>query len=155
MADTTNTTYQEIYDRFLNKIEDVDLPQLSEEDQTLELNMWLDSAIGHCELEGLTITHDLTDRDFEKQCFNSKLSYGEIELLALEMVVVWLEQKVNSLEHTLMFFGTKEEKFTNQKDHLNAIRSLRSAYQKEVRLLVVKYGFRNNSYLNDEGTTAS
>lgn len=143
------TKYEVIYDRFLRKVEDVDLPQLSDEDQIAELTGWLNTAISRMLLQHITLTHNLKDKDDELQYFNDDLTDREIELLALHMVVAWYEPKVSSLEHTLMYFGTKEEKFTNQKDHLNAIRNTRRAYQKEARLLATDLDFAYNDYLGN------
>ena len=145
------TSYQVIFNRFLKKIEDVDLPQLDDDDQLDELTGWLDSAIAKMYLQHITLTNDLKDRNDDEQVFNSDLTDREIELIALNMVVAWYEPKVSSLEHTLMYFGTKEEKFTNQKDHLNAIRNVRKMYQKEARLLATDLDFAFNSYLGNDG----
>lgn len=143
------TAYEVVYERFLNKIEDVDLPQLAEDDRVAELTEWMKTAIAHMLLQHVTLTNDLKDRDDEEQTFNTDLTDREIELLALNMVIAWYERKISSLEHTLMYFGTKEEKFTNQKDHLNAIRNTRKAYQKEARLLATDFDFAYNSYLGN------
>lgn len=144
------TKYTQIFNVFLSKIEDSDLPQLSENDQMLELNTWLDSALGEMEIEGVKIIHDIHDRDSVKGIFNNTLSVGEIEVIARYMVIAWYDRKINSLEHILLFVGTKEEKFTNQKDHLAALKSARQGYRQEVRRMIAEYGFKNNTYLQEE-----
>lgn len=144
------TKYTQIFNVFLSKIEDSDLPQLSENDQMLELNTWLDSALGEMEIEGVKIVHDVHDRDSNKGIFNNTLSVGEIEVIARYMVIAWYDRKINSLEHILLFVGTKEEKFTNQKDHLAALKSARQSYRQEVRRMIAEYGFKNNTYLQEE-----
>lgn len=141
------TSFTRIYDLFLSKIEDSDLPQLSDSDQMIELNTWLNSAIGEMELEGIKIVHDLSNRD--DTSFKDDLTVGEIELLARYMVIAWYDRKINSLEHILLFVGTKEEKFTNQKDHLNAMKAVRQMYRREARQIIGEYGFKNNSYLKE------
>lgn len=141
------TSFTRIYDLFLSKIEDSDLPQLSDSDQMIELNTWLNSAIGEMELEGVKIVHDLSNRD--NTSFKDDLTVGEIELLARYMVIAWYDRKINSLEHILLFVGTKEEKFTNQKDHLNAMKAVRKMYRREARQIIGEYGFKNNSYLKE------
>lgn len=144
------TKYTQIFNVFLSKIEDSDLPQLSENDQMLELNTWLDSALGEMEIEGVKIIHDIHDRDSVKGIFNNTLSVGEIEVIARYMVIAWYDRKINSLEHILLFVGTKEEKFTNQKDHLAALKRARQGYRQEVRRMIAEYGFKNNTYLQEE-----
>lgn len=144
------TKYTQIFNVFLSKIEDSDLPQLSENDQMLELNTWLDSALGEMEIEGVKIIHDIHDRDSVKGIFNNTLSVGEIEVIARYMVIAWYDRKINSLEHILLFVGTKEEKFTNQKDHLAALKNARRSYRQEVRRMIAEYGFKNNTYLQED-----
>ena len=40
------------------------------------------------------------------------------------MVVAWYDIRLNSLEHTNMFYGSKDEKWTSQKEHANYIMSI-------------------------------
>ena len=45
--------------------------------------------------------------------FDEDLTNGEIEVLSLYMVVAWYDSQINSLEHTNMFYGSKDEKWTS------------------------------------------
>lgn len=141
------TFYSEIFDRFKNKIQDKDLVILEEEDQIEQLTLWLDSAIGYIELDGLKITNNLSDRNNSYQKFNTDLSNAEIEIISLYMVVAWYDIKINSLEHTLMYFGSKDEKWTNQKDHLKETKDTREMYRRKAKNYFLNYSSKNNSYL--------
>ena len=111
------TPYQKVFDAFLLKIEDLDLARLDPASQQAMLVGWLDAAIGFLEEDSLQLTHDYTDRNDELAQFNVDLDNREIQVLALYMVVAWYEPKVNSLEHTTMMYGSKDEKWDNKKDH--------------------------------------
>ena len=124
------TTYTTIYERFLNKIEDTQLALMSDDDREEMLYQWLMTALGYIEMDDLKMDADLSDRDEENKCFNEDLSNAEIEGIALFMVVAWYEGTVNSLEHTLLFMGSKDEKWTSQKDHWKTSIEIQDSYRR-------------------------
>lgn len=144
------TPYSTLFDRFKNKIQDKDLIILTKEEQLEQLNLWLDSALAYIELDDLKIKNNLSDRDKNKQQFNVTLLNAEIEVISLYMVVAWYDIRVNSLEHTLMFFGSKDEKWTNQKDHLNATKNTQELYRRKAKNYFLNYCIKNNSYLGEK-----
>lgn len=144
------TSYKTIIERFEQKIEDPAAIQLSSADwHRMEVG-WLHSALSYIELDCLKITHDLSKRDKEIEEFEENLDDNEIEIIALYMVVAWYDPLINSLEHTQMFYGSKDEKWTNQKDHLNAIRNTQKYYRTLARKYVRNHSSRVNSYLNGD-----
>lgn len=143
------TPYEMIFESFLKRIEDKDLHQMDEDDQIMMMTEWLDSAIGYIELDGLKIQNDLTDRDNEEQVFNSILTNGEVEAIAMYMVAAWYEPRINSLEHTLMFVGSKEEKWTSQKEHMEIMQEISDSWRLRARKYFRNYGYKNNSYIGD------
>ncbi len=146
------TPYQKVFDAFLLKIEDLDLARLDPASQQAMLVGWLDAAIGFLEEDSLQLTHDYTDRNDELAQFNVDLDNREIQVLALYMVVAWYEPKVNSLEHTTMMYGSKDEKWDNKKDHYKAVSDIQEKYRKRARKYIRNYSTRNNSYLQEDST---
>lgn len=146
------TPYQKVFDAFLLKIEDLDLARLDPASQQAMLVGWLDAAIGFLEEDSLQLTHDYTDRNDELAQFNADLDNREIQVLALYMVVAWYEPKVNSLEHTTMMYGSKDEKWDNKKDHYKAVSDIQEKYRKRARKYIRNYSTRNNSYLQEDST---
>lgn len=144
------TPYSLIYKSFLKKIEDKDFPLFSEDEQLRLLNDYLDTALGYIELEDLSIENDFYDRDDETQLFADDLTRGEIELIATYMVAAWYEPKINSLEHTLMFVGSKDEKWTSQKEHLEMMTSARDKWLLKGRKFFRSYKIKNNDYIGDQ-----
>ena len=99
------TPYEKVYNRFLNKCTDFDLADL--DDYTLENMMkdWLDSAITRTRTSS-----DLSARDDDNEVFENDLSDQDVELLAMGMVLAWLDQRIQSTEYTNLFVTGKEEK---------------------------------------------
>lgn len=106
----------------------------------------MEAAIDYIQAEGLIMVSDLTNRSNEILQFYDDLAAGEIEVLSLYMVGIWYDPVVNSLEHTSMFFGSKDEKWNNQKDHLNATSNIQDKYFRKGRKL-----FRDNYYKSKLG----
>lgn len=144
------TSYDIIFKRFENKIESLE-PEKLGDDLWKELCVeWLNSAIGMIELDCLKITNDLSLRDDELFAFTVDLTNAEIEVIALYMVVAWYDIKLNSLELTNFFYGSKDEKWENKKDHANYIMNIQRKYKKEARKYFRNHSSRNNAYLRGD-----
>lgn len=144
------TSYKEIFKRFKKRIEDKDLPAFSEYEQTEMLTDWLDTAIGYIELDQLKLVNDLSDRDNDLGEFTADLTNAEMEVIAMYMVAAWYEPKINSLQTTLLFIGSKDEKWTSQKDYLNMMITSRDKWKLEARKYFRNYCYKNNAYLGGE-----
>ena len=51
------TPYEDIFSRFLKRIEDKDLPKYTEDERQEMMTNWLDMAIGYIELDGQFLHH--------------------------------------------------------------------------------------------------
>lgn len=100
------TTYDEIYDRFAQKITDFKLLELSDDEVQQMLHEWLKAALPKCRF----VVNDLNSKDDELQEFNIDLNDTEIEIIATQMVSEWLAPQINSQAYVSQFFGGKEEK---------------------------------------------
>lgn len=99
------TSFDVIYSRFLQKIEDYRLTELDDADIDKMMFGWLLSAIAQIrELKVSGFTFNDTDT-----AFSYKLSNLEIEVLALGMVQEWLEPQLESVLLTRQFVSSKEE----------------------------------------------
>lgn len=138
------TSYESVYRRFFNKITDFNLAEL--DDYTLDdmMNGWLHSAIVNVR----TLT-DLSKRDDDNECFVNDLTDIDIELLAMGMVMAWLDQTLNSTELTLQFIGGKEQKYYSQANHIAELRALREDIRLEMKRLHSYNTYTNNSYFNN------
>ena len=144
------TSYEEIFNKFKKRIEDRELASFTPNEQEELMTEWLDSAIGYIELDDLKLKHDLSLRDNDYQEFEEDLTNAEMEVIAMYMVTAWYEPKINSLQATLMFIGSKDEKWTSQKDHLAMMIGNRDKWKLEARKYFRNYCYKNNSYLDGE-----
>ncbi len=144
------TPYETVFNSFLKRIEDENLPKFTEEEQTSILIGYLDEAISMMEADDLQLTHDLSKRDDTTLSFEEDLDKIEIELLAKVMVVAWYEPKINSIETTVMMIGVSGEKWTTQKDLAESLRERRKKAYTEVKKLVRAYHYRHNQYLGGD-----
>jgi len=137
------TSYDKVYNRFLNRTTDFNLAEL--DDCTLRdmLKGWLHSAI--------VKTRTSTDLSFddEIETFSNDLSDLDVELLAMGMTLSWLDQYLNSTENVLQFIGGKEEKYYSQANHINELRSLRADTLREMQQLYTYNTYAKNPYFND------
>lgn len=136
------TPYSKVYDKFTSKIEDLDLARMSNKDREMILWNYLDSALALIEAEQISMQHDLTQRDDEIRTFTIDLRPNEIEAIALYMVGMWYEEKLNSLQHTAMFWGTTDEKWNNPKDHIKVISDEQEKYFLRARKMFRDYNYK-------------
>lgn len=146
------TEYKKVFTRFLSKIDSTEYANMSPSLLTLSLIEIMEAAIDYMQADGVLISSDLTKRKNEILCFTVDLASDEIEILALYMVGVWYDPIINSLEHTSMFFGSEDEKWNNQTDHLNAVSNIQENYFQKARNLVQnKYAKETSGKKSDEG----
>ena len=99
------TPYDVVYNRFLNKCTDFKLADLDDYALNEMMKDWLDSATIRTRTSS-----DLSVRDDEAEVFENDLSDQDVELLAMGMVLAWLDQRIQSTEYTNLFIGGKEQK---------------------------------------------
>ena len=138
------TSYETVYDRFVQKITDFNIAELDDYSLDNMLDGWLKSAI----VRTRKCEHNLSLRDDELQEFAEDLSDLEIELLALGMVDAWVTPMLNSTELTLQFLGGKEEKFYSQSQQMAELRNIKKENSLEMNRLHNYYTYTNNSYFD-------
>lgn len=138
------TPYETVYSRFLNKCSDFNLVDLDDHTLNEMMKDWLDSAIIRTRTSS-----DLSARDDEAEVFENDLSAQDVELLAMGMVLSWLDQRIQSTEYTNLFIGGKETKFYSPSQQLAELRNLRADILREMQQLHCYSTYSNNSYFND------
>lgn len=114
------TSYKDIYDRFLRRVEDHDLAELCEEDFYDTLFGYLQSAISRFR----KCRSDLSLRDEEAACFVEDLLDIEQEILALLMARAWVEPQLKSDLITRQAWSGKETNFYSQASHMDKLQAL-------------------------------
>lgn len=144
------TPYETIFNSFLKRIEDEILPKFEESEQNEIMVGYLNDAIAMMTADDLMIEHDLNNKDDDLMEFTDDLNNLEIELLSKVMVVSWYEQKINSIETTVMMIGVSGEKWTSQKALAESMKTRQAKAYKEARKLARGYHYRNNNYLGGD-----
>ena len=82
-----------------------------------------------------------TDDDFDKEFI--------MDVIGIGMVIEWITPKINSLNNIVQVFGSKEEKFYSQSNHLNELRNLKKSLINEQQSIIKERGYIWNSYLGE------
>ena len=154
-------SYDEIYSSFYMSIDDYSLTALAQTDAYMHMNEYLRQALSRPFLRRQFTT---VTRDDEVQVLEYELERpNTVDLQADEdfvilvvskmMVYEWASPKVESLTHMSQFFGTADEKYYAQANHLAQLRALRDDMYAEVQRLISDRDFTDNPYL--DGTTVA
>lgn len=133
------TSYMEIYEIFSQKITDVKLMELNDDDIEQLLFGYLLSSIAKFK----KCSSDLSKRDNELRTFNVELTDKEKEILALMMVAEWLEPQINSTLLTSQFIGSNHEKYYAQSNQLDKLMELSHTCETKARKLIRDYTYQS------------
>ena len=145
--------YDNIYSRFLQKIEDIEFLQLDKNTAYRKMAGWLNSAISDPYVRRIFETYELNDEILELWC-TVRHAEDEVidqqyveEVLSLGMLVTWLESKVQSTVNIKQGLFGKEQKYYSQAAHLEQIRGLFENCQTRLRRMISDRGYMRNSWL--------
>ena len=152
----TSLNYDIIYSRLFSKIEAYDFIELQENELNDFLCNWIHSSSANPYVRRLFSTFSLDD-EIQEIYYEMKYSVDEFsdtefitEVLTLGVVVAWLEPKINSINNIAQMFGSKEEKFYSQSQHISELRALVNDAKKQQRRMIADRGYAWNSYLDGE-----
>ena len=152
----TSLKYHEIYSRLFSRIEAYDFIELPTDDLNDFLCNWIHSASANPYVRRLFSSFELDDEiltvSYEMKYSVDEFSDKEfiLEVLSLGMGLAWLEPKINSINNIAQMFGSKEEKFYSQSQHLSELRGLKNDFKKQQRRMISDRGYAWNSYLDGE-----
>lgn len=133
-----NTSYEDIFKIFLGKISDFNLFKMPDCELYDYCHEIMRSAITKID----SINNNFEDMNDELMEFNSELSYLEIEILATQMVVEWIDKQINTTQLLRMFVGTKEESMASQANHLSQLINLKDKQRSIVSNLIRDYNYK-------------
>ena len=130
------TPFTDVYNRFLGKITDDMYMELTPEDTMRDLTNLLIDAIPGFEFPRknlLDYTIDTTTENVleSTSSFAEQLSSEEINILAILMMINWVQRQVTSIENTRMKYSGSDFKFTSQANHLAKLLSLLKETQRQ------------------------
>jgi hypothetical protein len=147
------TPFTQVYNRFLGKITDDMYMELTPEDTVRDLRNLLIDAIPGFEFPRIDLTAysiDLTSENVleDTSSFDAQLSSEEENILAILMMINWVQRQVTSIENTRMKFSGSDFKFTSQANHLSKLLNLLGETQRQSHHMQRLYKRRRT---NDEG----
>ena len=146
-------SYSTLFSRVLNKINDT--KELSSDESDL-LDIYterLHSVVGKPRVRRLFSSISLDD-EIQEMTFTLNNSVDEesdkdfvLEILSLGMAIEWLQPQVDSVIHTSVMIGGKEEKklLDNHKNMIERLDSMKKEQNKMIR----DYGYMYNSYIKE------
>lgn len=148
--------YDKVYSRLFTKIEAYDFIELPEDTLNDFLCSWIHSASANPYVRKL-FSSFVSDDEIQTMTYEMKYSVDEIsdeeflvEVIALGMAIAWLEPKINSINNINQFFGSKDEKWFSQAQHLSELKGLVSDFKKQQRRMIADRGYVWNTYLDGE-----
>ena len=147
-------SYSTLFSRVLNKINDPKELSLDENDLLEIYTERLHSVVGKPRVRRLFSSISLDD-EIQEMTFTLNNSVDEesdkdfvLEILSLGMTIEWLQPQVDSIMHTSVMIGGKEEKklLDNHKNMIDRLDSMKTELNKRIR----DYGYIYNSYINTE-----
>ena len=146
-------SYSTLFSRVLNKINDPKELQLNENDLLEIYTERLHSVVGKPRVRRLFSSISLDD-EIQEMTFTLNNSVDEesdkdfvLEILSLGMTIEWLQPQVDSVIHTSVMIGGKEEKklLDNHKNMIERLDSMKKEQNKMIR----DYGYMYNSYIKE------
>ena len=146
-------SYSTLFSRVLNKINDPKELSLDENDLLEIYTERLHSVVGKPRVRRLFSSLSLDD-EIQEMTFTLNNSVDEesdkdfvLEILSLGMAIEWLQPQVDSVIHTSVLIGGKEEKklLDNHKNMIDRLDSMKKEQNKMIR----DYGYMYNSYIKE------
>lgn len=146
--------YETVFSRTRGRVNDPKELSLNENDLLNIYTERLHNVIGKPRVRRLfsSITFDDEIQQIDFTLNNSVDEASDIDfvtdLLILGMTIEWLQPQVDSILHTSVMIGGKEEKklLDNHKNMIDRLDSMKTELNKMIR----DYGYMYNSYINSE-----
>ena len=146
--------YETVFSRTIGRINDPKELSLNENDLLEIYTERLHNVIGNPRVRrlfsSLLLDDEIQQISFELNNSVDKVSDEDfvVDLIILGMTIEWLQPQIDSILHTSVMIGGKEEKKLLD-NHKNMIERLDSM-KKELHKMIRDYGYMYNSYINTE-----
>lgn len=137
------TQYSDIYNSFLGKITDYDLPKFDDTDRKEILYGYMKSA---CVNFNKACKVNLYDRDETLLQFNVNLDDEIIDIISELMIVEWLKPKILSTENLKNCLSTKDFSLFSPANLLKEIRETFTLCKNNTRSLINNYSFSHADF---------
>lgn len=151
----TSITYDEIFSGFAESVEAYDFITKSDEEIKRWMCSWIHRALAKPSLFRLfkSLTYDDVNGSF---AYELEIPVNEItdkdfvtRVVVLGVILEWITPKILSITTLAQRFGSKDEKFYSQKEHLSGLRELKASINAEQNQLIGDRTFSYNTYLTE------
>ena len=149
----TSISYEDVYSRFFSEVEAYDFLNLKENELNEFLCNWLHSASSQPYIRRLFSEYRLDDEIMTIE-FVIEHSVDEfydkefvIEVLALSIGLKWITPKIRSIKNIAQRFGSSDEKWYSQQQHLSELQALAKNMDIELQSKLAEYHSIFNAYL--------
>ncbi len=143
------TPYSDVYNVFLNRITDYDLPAFTEENRETILHGFMINACSKFKRVCKKVSKvDLSDRDETNKQFNSVLSDEQIDIITTGMIMEWVKPKYYLDENMRNMLNTKD--YNMAASPVNVLGGVRNTYdqvKREFESAINKYSFVNGDMI--------
>lgn len=136
------TKFSDIYDKFLLKIDDIDIANYDDATLGQFMERWLCESVVAFEPYSKTNL----DIDKENKCFVEDLSNFEQRILASYMLLCWLEPYMNNADNLINTLNSSDFKAYSPKGMLEAVKKFYYDAKKNTQLLVNEYTLISEDY---------
>lgn len=147
--------YDNIFSRFYLRIQDYEIVGLEEKLVKKMLIGYMKQTLSKPYIRRLFLTMSVDD-DLEEIEYEMKYATTEDEdldfveeVIALGMVVAWLEPKYNSTLNTSQFFSNTDLKFYSQANHMAELKNMYNLAKNNLRKIIRDRGYIYNGYLSE------
>lgn len=137
------TQYSDVFNSFLGKITDYDLPKFDELDREEILYGYMVSA---CVNFNKSCTVNLYDRDEDTKEFRNSLDDEIINILSELMIVEWLKPKILSTENLKNCLSTKDFSLFSPANLLKEMRETMTLCKANAKTLINNYSFTHADF---------
>lgn len=131
------TSYSMIFESFLGKITDHSFLDLTEVDLEKICSQYLKSAI----VKFKSCRSNLKDRDDVTKTFNVDLDDEEIDILAVQMVVEWLDPLVTDITSLRQNMNDRMFEFYSQQSHLKQLMAFQDRMETRAKKMMRDYTY--------------
>lgn len=148
---TPEDTLRDLRNLLLNAIPNFEFPRNNLFDYSLEIDeIYEDELESNDFVVGVKEENDEILLLIERSCFNFTLTQEEINILAILMMVGWVQRQVTSIENTRMKYSGSDFKMTSQANHLQKMLALLTEVHRQSHHMQRLYKRRkldkNNNY---------
>ncbi|MDD2245273.1 MAG: hypothetical protein PHR13_11780 [Dysgonamonadaceae bacterium] len=137
------TLYTDVYNSFLSRVTDYDLPAFTEESRESILHGFMVNACSKFQRICKKISKiDLSDRDETNKQFNSTLTDEQIDIITTGMIMEWVKPKYYLDENMRNILNTKDYNMAaSPVNVLGGVRNTYSQVKREFESMINKYSF--------------